>query len=349
MRKFIAILFIVIACIASVSFSKESLREIYSRPASQWPAPFIDAGVHWNELDILPPSPLATKLDSLKDMIQLGKFLFFDTRLSSSGKIACATCHQPELSWTDGKERSFGHDSARTKRNSPTIQNSWFYEKLFWDGRAKNLQDQAFAPINSETEMHSDMPGVMNRIRKSKNYPLLFKKAFGDDDIDPDRMTEAIAVFEKTIVSRKSRFDEFLEGNKNALSNNEIRGLHLFRTKARCINCHNGPLFSDNGFHNSGFSGTDEGLYKVTHKEEDKGKFKTPSLRDVMYTGPWMHDGSERSMAIIIGMYSKGPIADNERLIKPLGLNARETKDLLSFLKAISAPPLEFIKPVIPE
>ena len=349
-----------LAVILSVSFSKESLRSIYSRSFSQWPKPFIDEGIKWNELAVLPGSPIEEQKDSLQHIIELGKILFFDTRLSGSGKISCATCHQPELSWTDGKEKSTGHEGALTKRNSPSIQNSWFYKKLFWDGRAKDLQDQAFAPINSETEMHSDMPDVMRKIRSVKEYKELFAKAFGDEEISPDRMTEAIATFEKTIVSAKSRFDQFLEGDKKALTNSELRGLHLFRTKARCMNCHNGPLFSDNQFHNNGFHyyengfmdsvKFDRGLYNTTHDMADFGKFKTPSLRDVMYTGPWMHHGMMKTIIELLGHYNKGAAGNggSEKTIKMLNLGKKEIADLEAFLKAISSKPVAFKKPVIP-
>lgn len=335
---------------ASSSFKKESLRDIYSRPSSQWPNPFVDEGIEWKELGILPESPIAQHKDSLKNIIELGKTLFFDTRLSGSGKISCATCHQPELNWTDGKEKSVGHEGALTKRNAPTIQNTWFYKKLFWDGRARDLQDQAFGPIVSESEMHSEMPEVMIKLRVIKGYRELFKKAYGDEGIDPDRMTEAIATFEKTVTSNKSRFDKFLEGDRDALTNSELRGLHLFRTRARCMNCHSGPLFSDDRFHNIGFSGSDAGQYSVSHLDADSGKFKTPSLRDVMKTGPWMHDGKEKDMGVIIAELNRadGP-ARKSNLIKPLGLSSKDQKDLLAFLNAISSPPLLFQKSVLPE
>ena len=350
MRKIAVITLLSVTVLFCISFSKESLRSTYSRPPAEWPKPFVNDGVQWKELGILPESPVEKYKDSLKHIIELGKNLFFDTRLSGSGKISCATCHQPELSWADAKEKSIGHEGALNKRNSPTIQNSWFYNRLFWDGRSVDLQDQAFAPINSETEMNSEMPDVMRKLRKITGYKELFKKAFGDEHIDPDRLTEAIAVFEQTITSRKSRFDEFLEGNKMALTNSEIRGLHLFRTKAKCMNCHSGPLLTDNLFHNSGFSGTDEGYYKVTHQEEDMGKFKTPSLRDVMKTGPWMHDGKQNNMLQIIEKFNTGDMpVGKDKLIQPLGLTKREKTDLLAFLQAISAPPLEFQKPVLPD
>jgi cytochrome c peroxidase len=356
MRKIFVIISLLIAVILSVAFTNnndraESLRKIYSRSPDQWPKPFVDAGVEWKELGILPESPLYSQTDSLKNVIELGKILFFDPRLSGSGKISCATCHKPELNWTDGVEKSFGHDSTVNKRNSPTIQNSWFYKKLFWDGRARDLEDQAFAPINSESEMHGDIRELPFKLRRIKGYAPLFDSAYGNPRIDPDRIAYAIATFEKTIVSRKSRFDDFLSGKTKALNNSELKGLHLFRTKARCMNCHHGAMFTDNSFHNSGFFYNEEGLYKVTHKEEDKGKFKTPSLRDVARTGPWMHDGSMKNLQQIISRYSiaKFPPGTADPLIKSLGLTGKEKKDLLAFLKAISAPPLEFKKPVLPE
>jgi cytochrome c peroxidase len=358
MRKWLVVFLLLAGTLLSVSFIKTdreavSLRKIYSQSPDKWPAPTIYSGLPWKELGVLPESPLEKSKDSLKDVIELGKILFFDTRLSGSGKISCATCHQPELNWTDGKERSVGHAGARSKRNSPTIQNSWFYTKLFWDGRAKDLQDQAFAPINSESEMHSEMPDVLRKLRTTKGYALLFKKAFGSEEITPDNFTEAIAVFEKTIVGNKSRFDKFLEGKKGALSNEEIRGLHVFRTKAKCMNCHYGPLFTDNEFHKTGISRApyadkDPGLYNVTHKEEDRGKFKTPSLRDVMNTGPWMHNGGEDHMFTIIELYDKRNPAPFGG-INDISLSSRDKSDLVAFLHAISAPPRPFEKPIIPE
>lgn len=349
----LSVLLAVIAGLASFTSSGDDtnrLRKIYSRPSSQWPKPWVNEGVKWTELGPLPESPIAPQLDSLQHLIELGKSLFFDPRLSGSGKISCATCHQPELHWTDGKEKSIGHEGAINKRNAPTIQNTWFYKRLFWDGRARDLQDQAFAPIVSESEMASEMPDVIHKLRNIKGYKELFKKAFGDEQINPDRMTEAIAAFEKTIVSRKSRFDEFLAGNKKALSNSELRGLHIFRTKAKCMNCHSGPLFTDNSFHNIGFSDSDKGYFNVSHQQEDIGKFKTPSLRDVIHTGPWMHDGKETNMADIIEKFNTGnPTPGVSSLVRSLKLTKKEKADLIAFLQAISAPPADFQKPVLPE
>jgi cytochrome c peroxidase len=352
MRKWLIVFSLLITVSFLVSFTvndseADNLRKIYSQSPDKWPKPFIDAGVDWKELGILSESPLESKKDSLKHVIELGKVLFFDERLSGSGKISCATCHQPELNWTDGKEKSIGHEGALNKRNSPTIQNTWFYKKLFWDGRSNSLEDQAFAPINSESEMHSEMPELPRKLRQIKGYAPLFEAAFGDASINPHRITEAIAVFERTIVSRKSKFDEFLEENKAALTELELKGLHAFRTKAGCMNCHNGPMFTDNLFHetNLSFTNSDDGLYKVTHREEDKRKFKTPSLRDVVYTGPWMHDGSIGDMTTIMELYRKGP--PGSPLLKPF--SSKEIGGLIAFLKAISSPPMEFKRPVLPQ
>lgn len=346
-----------LSCIVFVSISftnrivdAENLRSIYSRSTDKWPKPFTDAGIEWTELGVLPVSPVEGQKDSLHNIIELGKILFFDTRLSGAGKISCATCHKPELSWTDGKEKSIGHNGAVNKRNSPTIQNVWFYKKLFHDGRASSLEDQAFSPINSESEMGHDMRSLPAVLRRIDSYKKLFTKAYGDDEISPDKIAAALAVFQRTIISAKSKFDYFLAGNKNALSNAELRGLHLFRTKAKCINCHNGALFSDNQFHNNGFAGNDKGLYNVTHKETDTGKFKTPSLRDVTKTAPWMHDGQQTDLKQVIEIYNAGkPQTGKDKLLQPLHLTVKEKADLLAFLKAISADPLPFKLPVIPE
>lgn len=345
------IIFLIITVITLlVSFSKENLRSIYSRPPAQWPAPAVAKDIPWKELGILPQSPLAATRDSLQRVIELGKTLFFDPRLSASGKISCATCHQPSLNWTDGREKSIGHEGAIGKRNAPTIANSWVYTRLFWDGRARDLADQAFAPIISESEMASDMPDVMRKLRRIQGYKDLFKKAFGDEQINPDRMTLAIAQFEKTVISGPSAFDLFLSGDQKAMSNAAIRGLHLFRTKAGCMNCHYGPLMTDNRFHAIGFATTDAGYYKVTHQDADSGKFRTPSLRDVMRTGPWMHDGKEKDMAGIIEALNRADRPGiKSPLIKPLGLSKKEKADLLAFLSAISAPAEAFTPPVLPE
>lgn len=346
----------------------DTLRFLYSLPSSEWPAPLIDSGVEWKELAIVPESPLKPFLDSFKTQIDLGRMLFFDPRLSGSNQISCASCHVPDLSWTDGREKSMGHDQQANKRNAPTILNVWFYKRLFWDGRSSSLQDQAFSPINSEIEMHSDMSEVTTKIRKIKGYPALFEAAFGSPAINAETITEALAIFQKTLVSRKAAFDDFLAGNKTAMSDGALRGLNLFRTKARCMNCHNGPLLSDNDFHNVGLTyygrqNEDLGLYKFTKKAADVGKFKTPSLRDVIRTRPWMHNGLFDNIDGVINMYSAGmaqpkPKADQlsdtlfpktDKLIKKLDLTKEEKKDIVEFLNAITTEPYKMRMPKLPD
>lgn len=347
---------------------EDTLRFLYSLPSDQWPAPMIDSGVKWMELGVVPDSPLEPYLDSLKHIIALGKTLFFDPRLSGSNQISCASCHIPDLSWSDGRQRSIGHDGQENKRNSSTILNTWYYKELFWDGRSKSLEDQAFSPINSETEMHSDMAEMTMKLRRVAGYKALFKAAYGDDEISPETVTQAIAVFERTLTSRKADFDIFLSGKKDAMSDAAVRGLHLFRTKARCMNCHNGPLLSDNQYHNTGLANyqreqEDLGRYKVTHKAEDVGRFRTPSLRDVIRTRPWMHNGLFNNIDSIINMYSAGMpqpqpkpgqmgdtlFPKTDRLIKKLDLTKEEKQDIIAFLNSITSEPYKMKAPEMPK
>ena len=350
-----------------VNSYEDSLLFLYSQPASQWPKPFIDSGVLWSELGVVPDSPLKGELEKLKEKIELGKLLFFDPRLSGSGQISCASCHVPDLSWTDGREKSAGHDQQLNKRNAPTILNVWFYKNLFWDGRSSSLADQAFSPINSEVEMHNSMSAAIDTLRHIAPYKPLFKKAFGSPEISPETVTAALACFEKTIVSRKADFDRFINGDTNAISKAALRGLHLFRTKARCMNCHNGPLLSDNSFHNIGLTyygrqNEDLGHFKVTHDPEDIGKFKTPSLRDVMRTRPWMHNGLFDNIEGIMNMYSAGmpqprrkPGEENDPLfpktdplIQKLSLTKEEKADLIAFLESITSIAYKMKMPALP-
>lgn len=346
----------------------DTLRFLYALPPSKWPAPFIDSGIAWKELGVVPESPLKPHFDSLKNMIELGKTLFFDPRLSGSNQISCASCHVPDLSWSDGRSRSIGHEQQMNRRNSSSILNTWSYKELFWDGRSKSLEDQAFSPINSETEMHSDMAELTMKLRRIEGYKLLFKAAYGTIDISPETVTQAIAVFERTVVSNKAAFDEFILGNKKAMSDAAIRGLHLFRTKARCMNCHNGSLFTDNSFHNTGLTNyqreqEDLGRYKVTHNADDAGRFRTPSLRDVIRTGPWMHNGQFDNIEEILDIYSAGmpqsppkpeqvndPLyPKTDKLIRKLDLTKEERQDIIAFLHSITAEPYKVNIPAMPK
>jgi len=345
----------------------DTLRKLYAQSPDKWPKPFIDSGIAWTELGVVPESPLKPKFDSLRNVIQLGKILFFDPRLSGSAQISCASCHVPDLSWTDGRERAVGHDQQTGKRNTPSILNVWNFKKFFWDGRSNSLQDQAFNPIGNESEMHGNMALLPATLREIKGYAVLFDSAYGNHTITPEQITNALAIFQQTVVSRKADFDYFLLGKK-PLEDAEIRGLHLFRTKARCMNCHNGPLFTDNEFHNIGLAYygrqyEDLGLYNVTKRAADVGKFKTPSLRDVIRTRPWMHNGLFDNIEGVLNIYNAGgartkrkPEQMNDtlfpetspRLIK-LGLTKEEKQDIIAFLNAITTEPLKTRIPELPK
>ncbi|HEY0272627.1 MAG TPA: cytochrome c peroxidase [Chitinophaga sp.] len=346
----------------------DSLRARYAQPSRYWPAPEVDAGVPWQELDSLPAPPLKAYGDSMKEMIQLGKMLFFDPRLSSSGQISCASCHAPDLSWADGREKAVGHDQQVNQRNTPSLENVWYYKKLFWDGRSNGLEDQVAGPVNNAKEMHGDMEVLPSKLKAIKGYRALFRDAFASEKITASRIAQAIATYEKTISSRKTSLDLFLAGYKNALSDGAVRGLHLYRTKARCMNCHYGPMMTDNDFHNIGLTYygrlyQDLGRYNVTGLAADIGKFKTPSLRDVIRTRPWMHNGLFDDIGGVINMYSAGmpqpkPRADQladtlfprtDPLIKRLNLTKAEKEDLIAFLNAVTTVPWKVRIPELPQ
>ncbi|QTE21429.1 cytochrome-c peroxidase [Polaribacter cellanae] len=337
------------------------LREVYSQTnTSKWPAPTLDSLIDkskFKDIGMLPKVKFPEDNRYSKAKKDLGKALFFDGRLSKTGQIACASCHNPELAWTDNISRSLGHNRQNNNRNSMTIKNVAFAHTLFWDGRAKSLEHQASFPISDPKEMNTDKNIAVKRIRKVKGYKPMFKKAFGNEEINLDKILKAIATFERTIVSRASKFDRFIKGKKNLFTDEEVLGLHLFRTKARCINCHNTPYFSDNQFHNDGqtlFGTKDEdfGRYNITGLKEDLGKFKTPTLREISKTGPWMHHGHFPSLLDVVELYNLGNPAPIQKkyigvgrdslipatspLLKKLDLNKTEIKAVLAFLETLS-------------
>ncbi|MFD2634187.1 cytochrome-c peroxidase [Pedobacter mendelii] len=277
MKRITIIFSVLIAFIITTAFLQDKeytiaqLREIYSSDVSKWPKPNLDneAKPDFKDIGYLgrPVYPANNPYSAEKE--KLGKLLFFDPRMSVSKQIACASCHDPELGWGDGKRVAYGHDRQNGKRNAMTILNTAFYQKLFWDGRATSLEHQSGFPVKDHVEMNQDLSLMVENISKIDGYKPLFASAFGSENVNLDRIQQAIATFERGIVSTNSRFDAFVKGNKAILKDEEVLGLHLFRTKARCINCHNTSLFSDNKFHNDGQAllGSkfeDLGLYNVT-------------------------------------------------------------------------------------
>lgn len=343
-------------------YDLKQLREVYSSgDPSKWPAPGIDPSVKatYQEIGLLPPVPYPADNPTNPAKVELGKILFYDPRLSTSGQVACASCHDPQLGWGDGKRVAFGHDRKLGGRNAMTIWNTAFYKELFWDGRAISLEDQARGPVQDHLEMNESLDAMEKRIQQFRSYLPLFEKAFGEGTINRDRIFKAIATFERSIVSPKSRFDLFITGKPDALTDQELLGLHLFRTKAGCVNCHNGGLFSDNLFHNDGqtlFASANEdlGRYNVTGNKADVGRFKTPSLREVANTGPWMHHGNFPTLKDVIFLYNLGnpaPVPKSYKgdrdsllpqtspLLKKLNLDDNEINALIAFLGSITTTP----------
>lgn len=343
------------------------LRRAYSLPSSEWPKATIDEGVEYVELGLVSKLEHPAENPWSKEKEALGKTLFFDARLSGTGEMACASCHIPELGFSDGRTTSFGHGFQPLPRNAPSILNSGFAKNLFWDGRADSLEAQASAVLANPKEMRTSQEHVEKTLRSSRGYRELFATAFGEGEPTLDRALAAIATFERTIVSDgSSTFDKFLKGDPSALSDSAVRGLHLFRTKARCANCHMGPRLTDDRFHEVGLSYygrkfQDLGRYEVTKDATDVGRFRTPSLRNVTRTAPYMHNGLFELNGIV-QMYDAGMPAlkrkESEKddplfptkspLLKPLALTADERSDILEFLESLAERKRRIAAPALP-
>lgn len=283
--------------------------------------------------------------------IALGKKLFFDPILSINNTQACADCHAPTNAFTDNDRFSDGVNGIRGTRNSmPLFNLAWNYdEKFFWDGKSFSLEHQAFIPVTDPIEMNSTWASVEQKLQQHPQYPNLFEKAFGTSTIDSTLVTKAIAQFERTLISANSKFDKFLLGEAQ-LTAEEQNGFDVFMDEARgdCFHCHGSdknPLWTDNAFHNNGLDETftDLGLGAITGDPSDNGKFRTPSLRNLEFTAPYMHDGRFNTLEEVINHYSEG--LKNSPTIDPLmkkvaqggvGLSENDKVDLKAFLLTLS-------------
>jgi cytochrome c peroxidase len=291
-----------------------------------------------------------------KEKEELGKMLYFDPRLSGSNWISCMTCHHPGLGWGDGLPRPNGDGQKELDRHSPTIINSGYFETQFWDGRAKSLEEQALGPISSQVEMRQDMGELVKELAAIPGYVRLFKKAFPKEGIKAKTIAKAIATFERSVVSKNAPYDKyFRDGDKTAMSPSALNGMNLFFGKAKCSICHNGPAFTDSGFHNIGVKQhgplkVDLGRFNVSKNEFDKGAFKTPGLRHITRSGPYMHDGSGATLEEVIEFYNRGgDVAKNRSpFITPLGLSRQEKIDLVEFMKALEGEPIIIPLPELP-
>ncbi|RCS26123.1 cytochrome-c peroxidase [Polaribacter sp. WD7] len=283
--------------------------------------------------------------------VALGKKLFFDPILSGDGSQSCATCHNPKNAFSDKRQFSSGIEGNFGTRNAmPLFNLAWnFDEKFAWDGKDFSLERQAFEPVTNPIEMHANWQNVTERLQRHPEYPLLFEQAFQTLKIDSTLVTKALAQFERTLISGDSKFDKFLRG-ETTLTTEEQNGFDVFMDEAKgdCFHCHgsnNNPLWTDNKFHNNGLdsSFSDLGLGAVTGDPADNGKFKSPSLRNLAFTAPYMHDGRFATLEEVINHYSEG--LQFSSTIDPLmkkvnqggvGLSAKDKANLKAFLLTLS-------------
>jgi cytochrome c peroxidase len=287
--------------------------------------------------------------------IELGKQLYFDGRLSQNGAISCAFCHNPGTGFADPRQTSIGIGGGVGGRQSPTVYNTAFNHLQFWDGRARSLEEQAMGPIHNPIEMGETLENVVRKLGKVKGYQQQFRTVFGSD-VNLQDLANAIAAYERTVISTNSAFDKYILGDQKAMDEAAVRGMALFRGKARCILCHSGSNFTDNQFHNLGVpqvgpTKEDAGRYNVTRAEKDKGAFKTPTLRSIIETAPYMHDGAFKTLEEVVDFLNEGGGANQNlsALAKPLNLTPEEKTELVACLKALTGEPIKFQMPKLPK
>lgn len=304
------------------------------------------------EQNIIPPV-IPSNNPQTEEGVALGKKLFYDNILSGNQTQACASCHAPQNAFTDNTPLSDGIDGNFGTRNSmPLFNLAWNYNERFaWDGKELSLERQALEPVQNPVEMHSDWDNVVDRLSNNDEYPELFRKAFNTTTITKELTAKALAQFERTLISSNSKFDKYSLGQAT-LTPEELNGLDVFMQESRgdCFHCHgnpNNPLWTDNIFHNNGLDATftDLGLGGVTGDPSDNGKFKSPSLRNLAYTAPYMHDGRFATLDEVINHYSEG--LQNSSTIDPLmkkvdeggvQLSDQDKADLKAFLLTLSDP-----------
>jgi cytochrome c peroxidase len=286
--------------------------------------------------------------------IELGRALFFDPRLSAKGVMSCATCHNPSLGWTDGRPTAVGHDMKILGRATPTIVNAAFNPLQMWDGRKVSLEAQALGPFESQDEQNLALADLEIRVRAIPGYVAMFERAYPGEAVTRDTIAKAIASFERTVVSDGAAFDRWRAGDQNAMSASARRGFELFNGKANCALCHQGFNFTDNGFHNIGLKEAGEAdLGRFAHRpiKALKGAFKTPTLRDISLTSPYMHNGAYTTLDEVVDHYARGgDVKDNlSPNMKPLDLSDAEKRDLVEFMRSLTSAPQVVTVPNLPQ
>ncbi|WP_346798403.1 cytochrome c peroxidase [Halomonas sp. Bachu 37] len=288
----------------------------------------------------LPPLPADNSLTEEK--IELGNMLFFEPRISASGVISCATCHNPALGWSDRIPRAVGHDGQVGERNTPTVLNSGFLEAQFWDGREPDLEGQALGPIEASVEMAMDLDMALERLQEFDLYQRHFKEAFPDEEspINRDNLAKSLASFQRTLTTPNSPFDRYLRGDLDALNEQEKEGMQAFVDNG-CIACHRGPALTDSQFHAIQVPGsTDLGRYVVTEEESDKYRFRTPTLRNVAVTYPYMNNGATETLEEAVAIMGEEMLGRE--------LEEQTIADITAFLHTLTGEMPNFEVPALP-
>ena len=291
-------------------------------------------------LPALPPIPSGTTMSP--ERIELGRMLFFEPRISASGVISCATCHNPALGWTDRIPRAVGHGGQVGERNTPTVLNSGFLEAQFWDGREPDLEGQALGPIEAEVEMAMTLAEAIDRLNEFEIYREAFSAAFPDQDdpVNPPNVALAIAAFERTLNTPNSPFNRFLKGDEAAMDEAQQRGMRLFVDNG-CVACHSGPILSDSMYHRFELPGsTDEGRYVVTGDEHDRFAFRTPTLLNVAVTYPYFNNGSVDNLTDAVQLMGQQMLGHD--------FEADELDDIVAFLHALTGEMPRIEIPALP-
>jgi cytochrome c peroxidase len=288
------------------------------------------------------------------ERVELGKALFFDPRLSGSNWISCATCHNPALGWSDGLATGIGHGMKQLGRATPTIINTAFNPIQMWDGRKSTLEDQALGPIGADVEMNQPLPELIAKLEQIDGYRTLFRKAYPNEPISEKTLAKAIASFERTVISTESPFDRWRMGDQSAVDAPVKRGFEVFTGKGNCVACHQGFNFTDNGFHNIGVKdvgAVDLGRYNEKKLPSMKGAFKTPTLRDIALTAPYMRNGIYRTLDEVVEHYDRGgDVKENlSGNMKPLNLTAQEKADLVAFMNSLTGRHMAVAVPRLPQ
>ncbi|MHB8079682.1 MAG: cytochrome-c peroxidase [Candidatus Krumholzibacteriia bacterium] len=301
----------------------------------------------------LPTLPVPADNPQTDAKIRLGAQLYFDPRLSADNTISCSTCHSPQTGWAHHAATDTGIRGQVGGRNSGTILDAAWMRVQFWDGRAASLEEQAVGPIHNPIEMGETLEHVVLKLNAIPGYRAQFQTVFGTDANEAG-IAKAIASFERTVVTGPSPYDRWYAGERTAMSPAAVRGEHLFNGKGHCTPCHSGPAFSDQGYHNLGVGmdrpNPDLGREVVSKDPRDRGRFKTPGLRNCALTAPYLHNGTEKTLRDVIDLYDRGgvPNANLDPLMVPLQLTEGEKDDLVAFLEALTGTLPNITPPALP-